>query len=326
MRLVGLSIWHNFESKTRLELEFEIRPQLRRIWSHLEKKWNQSDDASRERLLFERSWLSLLIQDLMSIVSTDEYIGNDDVCLYATRVIELLIDLESQLPTRRYVNALLKDHMLIAHLNISEWIQNVSTDAPSSSTLPLFKSYFARLKRYVRFEVDDHTGTPLTESEATMRDAEEISRFQKLLFQSEEMRVPLEDLILTNVSQFGNPEFLREQFLKLSLKQLHHVYSLLGFDVDGLPSNILVEHFVVTYERRQSRSNQVQQISAYPDEKAIWDINLMRDFKEFDDETPLSVPKLNLQFLTVSDYLQRNFELYRSEQCSALRLVSSFLF
>lgn len=50
----------------------------------------------------------------------------------------------------------------------------------------------------------------------------------------------------------------------------------------------------------------------YPTEEIIWNENIVPT-EYFSGEGCLALPKLNLQFLTLHDYLLRNFNLFRLE-------------
>ncbi len=52
----------------------------------------------------------------------------------------------------------------------------------------------------------------------------------------------------------------------------------------------------------------------------IWDENLVPG-EYYQGENPLALPKLNLQFLTLHDYLLRNFKLFQLESTYEIRLV-----
>lgn len=50
----------------------------------------------------------------------------------------------------------------------------------------------------------------------------------------------------------------------------------------------------------------------YPTEDVIWDTNMV-PYEQYHGGQPLALNKLNLQFLTLHDYLLRNFRLFRLE-------------
>ena len=53
-------------------------------------------------------------------------------------------------------------------------------------------------------------------------------------------------------------------------------------------------------------------------EEFIWDEGLVPG-EYYQGETPLALPKLNLQFLTLHDYLLRNFKLFQLESTYEIR-------
>ena len=73
-----------------------------------------------------------------------------------------------------------------------------------------------------------------------------------------------------------------------------------------------------------SRPSQLSELNAqplYPTERVIWDENLVpSEFRQsaFSDAS-LALPKLSLKFLTLHDYLWRNFQLFRLEAAYELR-------
>ena len=70
-----------------------------------------------------------------------------------------------------------------------------------------------------------------------------------------------------------------------------------------------------------SQLDELNAMPLYPTEEIIWNENLVpNEFKQqATTDTCLSLPKLNLQFLTLHDYLLRNFNLFRLESAYELR-------
>ena len=66
------------------------------------------------------------------------------------------------------------------------------------------------------------------------------------------------------------------------------------------------------HERRPSQLEALNEMPLYPTEAIIWDENIV-PMEFFTGEGCLALPKLNLQFLTLHDYLLRNFNLFRLE-------------
>lgn len=59
-------------------------------------------------------------------------------------------------------------------------------------------------------------------------------------------------------------------------------------------------------------------MALYPTEDVIWDKTLVPD-EFYSGQQCLALPKIGLQFLTIHDYLLRNFNLYRLESTFQIR-------
>ena len=70
---------------------------------------------------------------------------------------------------------------------------------------------------------------------------------------------------------------------------------------------------------RLSQTEEINRTPLFPDEKVLWDLDLIPPGNKCDSCHVLALPKLNLQFLTMQDYLLRNFILYRLESAYAIR-------
>lgn len=80
----------------------------------------------------------------------------------------------------------------------------------------------------------------------------------------------------------------------------------------------LLEALVFRYERRVSQIKRLNSMALYPTEEVIWDENVVpADYHSASGQV-LALPKLNLQFLTLHDYLLRNFDLFRLESTCKL--------
>ena len=66
------------------------------------------------------------------------------------------------------------------------------------------------------------------------------------------------------------------------------------------------------YQRREAQHEAIGSLPLYPDEIVPWDSAQLPDLDHTGDSC-LALPKLNLQFLTLNDYLLRNFNLFRLE-------------
>jgi len=93
------------------------------------------------------------------------------------------------LTTRRYLNTVIDASGLVTHCRMSELV-----GMPRGH---LFSKLLDMLQFYVRFEIDDYSGEPLTDDDMTKRHYSAILNLQQLAFKHfKELR----DFALSNVS------------------------------------------------------------------------------------------------------------------------------
>uniref|UniRef100_A0A8C6UHK6 RNA helicase aquarius n=1 Tax=Neogobius melanostomus TaxID=47308 RepID=A0A8C6UHK6_9GOBI len=234
---------------------------------------------------------------------------------YCERFIELLIDLEALLPTRRWFNTVLDDSHLLVHCYLSGLMQRDKEGH-------LFCQLLDMLKFYTGFEINDQTGNALTQKEMTTLHYDRITSLQRAAF----AHFPeLLDFALSNVAAVDTRESLKKHFGHLSPNKLHQVAAylcLLPELAEGQDTSydkvFLLELLVSRHERRISQIEQLNLMPLYPTEKIIWDENIVPT-EYYSGEGCLALPKLNLQFLTLHDYLLRNFNLFRLESTYEIR-------
>merc|ERR1719446_824584 len=81
---------------------------------------------------------------------------------------------------------------------------------------------------------------------------------------------------------------------------------------------LLVEILINRLQRPTMQQDDIEKMPLYPTEQLIWDPNLVPE-ENYSGEFSLALPKLNLQFLTIHDYLLRNFNLFRLESTYEVR-------
>lgn len=136
---------------------------------------------------------------------------------------------------------------------------------------------------------------------------------------------------LSNVGQVDTREHLDKHFGPLdghSLKAIANYLNLVPddpraeppFDWHRVDEPFLRELLVSRHERRVSQLDALNEMPLYPTEEIIWDENVVPS-EYFSGEGCLALPKLNLQFLTLHDYLLRNCNLFRLEStCTCVPL------
>ncbi|KAG0339143.1 hypothetical protein BG004_006940 [Podila humilis] len=315
MRLVSLSTWHSLLSDASREVEFKEYPQLLKFWRHLEKKFESLDQEQQKKAVFERTWMSDMIKQFIQVLESIED-GEQEKIAYCERFMEFLIDLESQLPTRRYLNTLIEDHQLVAICKLAPLNQNKISGTLFSQLLEIFTFYTG-------FEINGHTGLALTKEEMTQIHASKLTKLQRIAFTH--FQDELMDLAMTNLRTVEDRSALSDHFDRLTLEQLTELCSLLNIRINKitdptvpLERNMLQEVLLLRFEKRYSQIERINALPLYPDENALFEDAAVRE-EMYNAERPLALPKLNLQFLTLHDYLLRNFNLFRLESNYEIR-------
>ncbi|KAG0259623.1 hypothetical protein BG011_002514 [Mortierella polycephala] len=315
MRLVSLSMWHSLVSSAKREVEFKEYPQLLKFWKHLEKKFNSLDSEQQEKAVFERTWLSEMLKGFIEILESVDGIDYEKIA-YCERFMEFMIDLEAQLPTRRYFNTLIDDHQIVAICKLSNLASNEQTGT-------LFSQLLDILAFYTGFEINGHTGMALTKEEMTEIHASKLTKLQRIAFTY--FKDELIDLAMTNLRAIEDRKSLSTHFENLTKEQLAQLCSYLNIRTTKItdPSvelsrEMLLEVLLLQFEKRHSQIEQINALPLYPDENALFEDAAVKE-EMYNADKPLALPKLNLQFLTLHDYLLRNFNLFRLESNYEIR-------
>ncbi|PSN56916.1 Intron-binding protein aquarius [Blattella germanica] len=116
-RLVSLSMWVSLQQGRR-EQELRAVPKWRKHWKIIQRKDNPEQ---RQKLDWERRFLQRLMVKFMKLLELVPGEGevNSDIVHYCERFLELVIDLEALLPTRRFFNTVLDDCHLVVRCHLS---------------------------------------------------------------------------------------------------------------------------------------------------------------------------------------------------------------
>ena len=325
--LVSISIWHNLAGDSARERRSEEHGQLRKAWRAAARRYEAADEESQARLRFERAWLYTLMMDFVgrlfqgssgssahtkSTVNVDTALEN---LIYCERFLEFLSDLESQLPTRRYVNTLIQDLNLLALVRISPMF-NVQANG-------LLRDLFVLFRHFVNFPVDDNTGTQYSRAQTSERHYERLARLQRIALKHFKSKLTI--LALSNYGAIDHRQELQAHFVPLKETELKEFCMLLGFRTAypqavgvQLDRELLMEILITAHERRKTFQETVRDLTTKPTEIELYDPSLMRN-EVYNGAHSLAIPKINLQYLSVGDFLWRSFVLYRCEQFFEIR-------
>lgn len=235
--------------------------------------------------------------------------------VYCERFLEFLTDLESQLPTRRYVNTLLQDLNILALIRLSPVFNRQANG--------LLRDLFVLFRHFVNFPIDDNTGLQYSRAQSYEKHYGTLARLQRTALKHFKSRLTI--LALSNYGAIDRREDLESQLSELTDEELEDLCSLLGFrSVYPATAHVevtralLMEVLVSAHERRKTFQEAVRDLSTQPTETELYDASLARN-ESYNGARSLAIPKLNLQYLSVGDFLWRSFILYRCEQFFEVR-------
>ncbi|CAH2230636.1 jg19542 [Pararge aegeria aegeria] len=116
-RLVSLSMWISLQEGRRNQ-EFKTVPKWRKYWRAIQKK---DKPELMDKLLWERRYLQRLMIKFMRILESIPETEDVDpyAVRYCERFLELMIDLEALLPTRRFFNTVMDDCHLVVRCQLA---------------------------------------------------------------------------------------------------------------------------------------------------------------------------------------------------------------
>ncbi|KAL5235350.1 hypothetical protein ACI65C_002760 [Semiaphis heraclei] len=317
-KLVSISIWCCLQERRRI-LELRQVPKWQKLWNRLQKKDKELSPENTLKADLERTFLHKLCIKFINILENIPLEG--DLCVdhlnYCERFLEMLIDLETSLPTRRFFHAVLDDVHLINRCYLAFLSKRDEGH--------LFKQLLDILKFYFHFEICQATGDPLKENEVMQAHYDKIISLQATLFGK---FTKLQDFSLSNINAIDKYDSLIKHFKNLSNQELQNIAMELNLIPDQekrltenwyrYDSEFLLSLLVSRHEARESQLQILNGMPLYPTEDIIWNEAVVPT-EYYNGNKCLALPKLNLQFLTLHDYLLRNFQLFRLESTYEIR-------
>ncbi|XP_010261266.1 PREDICTED: intron-binding protein aquarius [Nelumbo nucifera] len=335
LKLASLKSWHSLSlGRFQMELCNHTEERIKK-WKRMITKEAKEAKERREPFnpssMLEVKFLRSLIEEFLEILDSKVFfqkqIDNqddhpsdsrgveqvDDACLlYCERFMEFLIDLLSQLPTRRYLRAIVADVAVVAKCHLSVLYTHEKGK--------LFAQLVDLLQFYEGFEIDDYNGKHMDDDDVLRAHYDRLQAFQLLAFK----KIPkLRELALANIGAINKRSDLSKKLSVLSPEELQDLVCnklklVSKEDPWAHRVDFLIEVMVSFFERRQSQREAINALPLYPNEQVMWDESLVPSIN-YSGEGCLALPKLNLQFLTLHDYLLRNFNLFRLESTYEIR-------
>jgi intron-binding protein aquarius len=292
--IVGISIWQNIQSDRRDKL-FEESATLKKAWRASEKRYQAADPQAQADARIHNSWLFSMVADFLGHVNNTSATSAEEI-LYCQRFLEFMTDLASTLPTSRYTNQLFQDLSVVPIIRQSHRRDQLSDLADL-------------LHHFLTF-----SRTP-------------ESHYAAVFFlQKTALKHFSQSLKVLGLSNIGVIDLeLDSHFTSLSDNELRRLCNLLTIrttwpkTADTEPSrDILIEILTTTYQRPQDFRDVVARLPILPTEESLHDPAALEN-EAYDGSKPLAMPKLNLQYLSMNDFMWRSFQLHRAEALFEIR-------
>ena len=222
----------------------------------------------------DAKWMPTLLEHflttLQSVNNSDDNLATQYALRYIERFLEFLIDLLSQVPTRKFLRTLLDDmHFLFLCKHYLSELDHKS---------PLLDKLVSSLEAFLFFEIDDQSGKALTAKEVLEEANERHSLLQQVAFA--EFPGALQDLTYSSLGELAKRETLVKHFDQLDDAQLRdlaskmHVLSEKNKRTPALQQReavceLLCERLVV----RPRQLKELNRLPLYPTEELLWDSN-----------------------------------------------------
>lgn len=293
--IVGIAIWQNIHSERRNKL-FEGGAALKKAWRASEKRYQAADPQAQAEARIDSSWLFSMIAHFLGHV-TNSAAGAPEEILYCQRFLEFLTDLAGTLPTSRYTNTLFEDLGVLPIIRQSPRLCDQLRG--QANLLHHFMTY---------------SRTPESHYAA-------VSYLQRTA-----LKHFMQSLKVLGLSNIGLIDLeLESHFTSLSDDDLKQLCQLLGLRTTWPKSanidpsrGLLIEILRSTYERPQDFREAIGRLSILPTEDSLYDAAALEN-ETYDGTTPLAIPKLNLQYLSMNDFMWRSFQLHRAEALFEIR-------
>ena len=182
---------------------------------------------------------------------------------------------------------------------------------------------------YFNFDINNFTGVGLTREKVLKKHYKRIQFLQLISFKYFPEKLKIFSLL--NVSSIEKRKMIQSHLSQLTNQELHRLANLINIidENQTFPQQLLLEAIIFMHEKRISQLEAIDEIPIYPNETLLWKsiqslngVPSDEDESDYDDsDNPFHsvLPKLNLQFLTLYDYLLRNFYLYQTESIYQIR-------
>jgi intron-binding protein aquarius len=293
--IVGIAIWQNIQSTPRNKL-LEKSATLKKAWRASEKRYHAADPQAQLDSRIDSSWLFSMVADFLGHVNNNSAVSAEET-LYCQRFLEFLTDLASTLPTSRYTNALFQDLCVLPIIRRSHKLRD-----QLGGQADLLHHFLT----HSRTKESHYAAVSFLQRIA-------LKHFPQLLKVLSLSNIGLVDLDvdahLTSLSNDNLTDLCNLLDLRTTWPKAASIEPT---------RDLLVEILREQYQRPKDFRDAVCRLSVLPTEESLYEVVTLEN-DAYDGSIPLALPKINLQYLNLNDFMWRSFQLHRTEALFEIR-------
>ncbi|KXS09989.1 P-loop containing nucleoside triphosphate hydrolase protein [Gonapodya prolifera JEL478] len=328
VRVTGVGIWSHVTGTARSEALKEAA-HVKKAWERWSKRVNEADPPTRTQLVADAAFLPTLISYSLQLATTHPHPSNTDHLL--SHVLDLVVDVLSTVPTRRYAELVVRDSLLAEEFAAATLFTEKRPDKTKgiSTLLPLM---LRRLQETLQHPIDPLTGAFLEPAEARTRHAKVVAQIQREAFSNPSWKQAYESLAMPGAGKVSDVSYVTQIVRDLPDDLVLELCKLVGvrtqrFVIGGTGTNYGKEFLAKTVGARlaspKGMEEAVEHVGAWPDETSLFTPLTASTPTQtpagLPTSLPLPLPKVSLQYLSHPDALLRHLHLARIETFAAIR-------
>ena len=306
IKLCSIFIWVNLSKKTLLNL-FKEDSLLIKKFSALGKLNKMENNATLKSPSCE--FINKLLDLFLNRI--EENTEDININLLSTILI-FVTELLSVYQTRKYLLPLLPQQHFIERIKLQK----------KSIKNSIFHKLYKYFKFYYYFQLDAKQNSYIDKISKLSLSYSTQAKMQSIayaLFPEELSKILTENIAFTDSS-----DNLRKIISSLSHDQVLSFLSslnLLKYTESFYDNRTELLHmiFISTCKRRKDAIDSILTLPLYPTEKLLYNTDILPENLSLISQTLIPIPKLSLSYLTIFDYLLKNYLLFKYESSFSIR-------
>ena len=306
IKLCSIFIWVNLSKKTLLNL-FKEDSLLIKKFSALGKLNKMENNATLKSPSCE--FINKLLDLFLNRI--EENTEDININLLSTILI-FVTELLSVYQTRKYLLPLLTEKHFIERIKLQK----------KSIKNSIFHKLYKYFKFYYYFQLDSKQNSYIDKISKLSLSYSTQAKMQSIayaLFPEELSKILTENIAFTDSS-----DNLRKIISSLSHDQVLSFLSslnLLKYPESFYDNRTELLHmiFISTFKRRKDAIHSILTLPLYPTEKLLYNTDILPENLSLISQTLIPIPKLSLSYLTIFDYLLKNYLLFKYESSFSIR-------